>query len=305
MQINLTQVLPCHLKCSFCVSKKNLIPKTRYDLENFITVIDICTKYGIYNFDLTPHIGEFLLDEQFMSKMLFLESNKKVKTWNFVTNFLPDNPAFYILIPEFSKGTINISIYGLSQKQYIETTGKDMFSKFCNNLWFTITKAEELKKKLKTINLYTRYNNSPLDSESYIIFLLDELKKLGATEDITEIHNKNWGGLIESDFIGKEKNGICQHSICDNGIFPNGDMTLCNCWDTFKTLSLGNIFNKSLKSIYSENSKFGELIKGQMFGKYTGICEKCNDFELVDINSIEIDWLKKYKKIIKQTREQR
>ncbi len=305
MIINLMQILPCQLSCNFCAKTKVTLTQERYSLEKFITIVNICTKYGIDSFDLTPHIGDFLLDKQHMSKILFLESNPKVKKWNFVTNFLTPSPEFCILIPEFSKGTISPSIYGLTDKQYFETTGKHMFSKLCDNLWFTIIKAKDNKKKLKNINIYVRYNSSPINRESsYMLFLLDEMKKLGAREDISEICNKNWGGLIESDFERK-KNGICQHAIQDNGIFLNGDMTLCNCWDTYKTLNLGNIFDESLESIYSENSKFGELIKGQMFGKYTGICEKCNDFELINIDKIEIDWLKKYINIIEKTRKQR
>lgn len=297
MQINLTQILPCQLQCKFCLNSKAKMPIEKYDFETFKTTVEICVNHGIYDFSLTPHIGDFALDKDYWKKILFLECHPEVKSWNFITNFLSSDINSFVTLP-FKKGSVCISIYGLTQEDYLKATGKDMFEQLCYNLWHIVSCGINLKR----INLYIRYDSSPIEKND----MIEQLKKAGAKVDTTEILNKNWGGFIPSDYFGKTKNGICQHAaICDNGIFPDGSMTLCNCWDTFKSLYIGNIFDDGLKKIYSEDSKFGRLIKDQIFNKYHSICRNCNDFELVNIDEIEIPWLKKYINIIKRTREQR
>jgi len=299
MIINLTQFLRCQLKCKFCLNSyiHNRPDSEVFSLDQFKKVVEMCVKFGFTRFDLTPNLGDFLLDKNHIEKLKFLEQVPEIEWYGFVTNFLNSSKELLEHIQNMKTGFVEPSVYGYNRKQYEENTGRDYF-----NLFFK--KLTDLNKYIidKNINpariRYYLRCDTDIDSLLYkrISFIV---QNYGAQMENHEFINRNWAGQIPKQCkIDVVKKGICAHAIVDNGIFTNGDVTLCNCWDTYKTLIIGNIYKQSLEEIYSEDSIFGQYMKEQMVGIYRGICNNCDDLTLVSPNQIEHSWMNRYKKII-------
>jgi radical SAM protein with 4Fe4S-binding SPASM domain len=301
MIINIIQLLRCQLKCKFCLNSymDEHPPIEIFSLDQFKEVVKLCVDFGFTRFDLTPNLGDFLLDRNHIEKLKFLESIPEIEWYGFVTNFLNSSRELLEFLPYMKKGFIEPSVYGYNRKQYKETTGKDFFNLF-------VLKLNKLNNYIieKNINpaRIRYYLRCDIDKESSLYKEMDFIvNNYNAKVENQELINRNWAGQIpkqcEIDII---KKGICAHAIVDNGIFINGDVTLCNCWDTYKKLIIGNIYKQSLEEIYSEDSIFGQYMKEQMVGIYKGICNNCDDLTLVSMSQINHPWMNKYKNIIER-----
>jgi len=301
MIINMTQILKCQLKCKFCLkSHIDTYPNLEiFPIEQFKEVVNLCVDFGFTRFDLTPNMGDFLLDKNHIEKLKFLESIPEIRWYGFVTNFLNSSRELLELLPYMTKGFVEPSIYGYSREQYKETTGKDFFNIF-------VFKLNELGDYIINNNINPApiryYLRCELDTNSSLYKMMEFIvKEYKAQMEWQEFINRNWAGHIPPQSkIEVIKKGICAHAIADNGILPNGDVSLCNCWDTYKQLIIGNIYKQSLEEIYTEDSVFGEYIKEQMVGIYKGICDNCDDLSLVSVRQIKHPWMNKYKKIIER-----
>lgn len=301
MIINIIQLLRCQLKCKFCLNSyiNEHPPIEIFSVKQFKEVVMMCVDFGFTRFDLTPNLGDFLLDRNHIEKLKFLESIPEIEWYGFVTNFLNSSRELLELLPYMKKGFIEPSVYGYNRKQYKETTGKDFFNLF-------VLKLNELNNYIIEENInpariryYLRCDidkDSSLYKRMYFI-----VKNYNAKMENQELINRNWAGQIPKQCkIDIIKKGICAHAIVDNGIFINGDVTLCNCWDTYKKLIIGNIYKQSLEEIYSEDSIFGQYMKEQTVGIYKGICDNCDDLTLVSPDQIKHLWMNKYKRIIER-----
>lgn len=302
MKINLTQFLPCQLRCTFCLnSTEHGIKPDLFSLEDFRKVIDLCIENEFNEVDLTPNLGDFLSDPNHIEKLSYLENHPGVKWYGFVTNFLDVKDEILEFSSKMTKGIIEPSIYGFDSLQYKQVTGKDFFDKFVENIKRLSHHIIEENMVSPPLRYYLRCEVKE-DSWLYkhMMFMAETYK---ARMEWTELINKNWAGQIEKQTPGfegeSEKKGICQHAITDIGIFPNGDVSLCNCWDSFGKLILGNIYKEDLMDILEEKTRFGEIIKGQIFNKYQSICADCDDFSQIDEVEIPFKWMKKYEKIAK------
>jgi len=301
MIINITQILRCQLKCKFCLNSYLVKhpPIEIFSLDQFKEVVKLCVDFGFTRFDLTPNLGDFLLDRNHIEKLKFLESIPEIEWYGFVTNFLNSSRELLELLPNMKKGFIEPSIYGYSKEQYKETTGRDLYDLFVSKLNALNDYIVEQDINPARIRYYLRCD---VDKNSSLYKRMEFIvKNYNAKMENQEFVNRNWAGQIpkqcEIDII---KKGICAHAIVDNGIFINGDVTLCNCWDTHKKLIIGNIYKQSLEEIYSEDSIFGQYMKEQTVGIYRGICNNCDDLTLVLVDQIKHPWMNKYKTIIER-----
>lgn len=301
MIINITQILRCQLKCKFCLNSYiDNHPKLEiFPLDQFKEVVKLCVNFGFTRFDLTPNLGDFLLDKNHIKKLEFLESIPEIRWYGFVTNFLNPSKELLELLPYMKRGIVEPSIYGYNKKQYKEITGRDYFDLF-------VLKLNELEDYIIKNNIIPApvryYLRCDLNKDSSLYKKMDFMvKKYKAKMEWKEFTNRNWAGHIpKQSEIEVVKKGICAHAIADNGVLPNGDVSLCNCWDTYKQLIIGNIYKQSLEEIYEEDSIFGQYMKEQMVGIYKSICDNCDDLTLVSARQIKHPWMNKYKKIIER-----
>jgi radical SAM protein with 4Fe4S-binding SPASM domain len=299
MIINITQILRCQLNCKFCLkSHIDIYPNLEiFPIEQFKEVVKLCVDFGFTRFDLTPNMGDFLLDKNHIEKMKFLEGIPEIRWYGFVTNFLNSTKELLEFLPYMKNGFVEPSIYGYSREQYKETTGKDFFNLFTKK--FNELNDYIIEKNINPIRV-RYYLRCKTDTNSPMYKTIDHIvKNYNAQIELGEFVNRNWAGYIPPQSkIKVIKKGICAHAVADNGILPNGDVSLCNCWDTYKQLIIGNIYKQTLEEIYAEDSIFGQYMKEQMVGIYRGICDNCDDLSLVSPRQLKHPWIKKYKNII-------
>jgi radical SAM protein with 4Fe4S-binding SPASM domain len=263
-----------------------------FSYEKFVETIDKLTDYGFNSIELTPNVGDLFLDPEFTSKLTYLENNPKIKSYTFVSNFLAATPLDIYQIVLSQKCDCAVSIYGYDQESYLKTTGIDAFDKFFDVYTLISSKCEDYENA-EPFTFYMRCSTFEDLPECRLKRGIRSMMKLGAKLENGETMNRNWGGMM-NDNIG-EKRGICSRVLAENGIYPNGDITACNCWDWKKELIIGNMNEQSLDEIYGEKSKFSEILANQFRNKYIGPCIKCDDFSPARDFHFHFPWTKIYK----------
>ncbi len=292
--INIITTNHCQLRCKFCLNTKlnNNFPKEVHSYEGFVETIDKCIEYGFNRFDLTPNIGDIFLDPDIMKKIEYLENNKNVERYEFVTNFLAIKKEDIEKLFHTNKCECAISIYGPNKDAYKEITGIIAFNRFLKN--FVLLR--DMSKKFDNFDIfmfYMRYSKLEDFPESSIKECITDMLSKGAILENAETTNRNWGGMM-LDNVG-EKKGICSRLLSENGIYSNGDITACNCWDWNKELIIGNMNEQSLEEIYSMSSIYGNLLADQFKNIYAGPCITCDDFNGVRDYDLHHEWSKIYK----------
>jgi hypothetical protein len=262
-----------------------------FTTERFKSVVNKATEHGFTEIDLTPHVGDIFDDDDAVERLEFLRKHPKVEKYSFATHLLsPDHEGLVHIVHGSLRGDdrlwVDISVYGWDSESYKAQTGVDRFKDFLENfrqlVWSGMVMSNPYP--LSSVNLYMRAGHTFEDfPESEIKNYMRDAIKLGASVENDEVSNLNWGGKIDQ---GKEpeehRKGLCVHLVIHNGVFPDGDMTMCCCWDTFKELQFANIDDLDIF-----NSRYWRFITSHLAGNYPDICKNCNDFYLASSDDLE------------------
>ncbi len=299
MKINLTTVSKCQLNCRFCMQSQGLeYTEQTFTFDRFKEVVDKAIDIGFDEFDLTPNMGDIFDAHDVYYRLKYLNTTKKVKKYSFATHLLGTGPECMRHILDSDKIWVDISIYGWNREVYINQTGEDRFDDFLENFkdFVCLANLHPHSKPMRNINLYMRsgvtFDDFP---ESETRRWLEEAISLGAMVENDEVGDLNWGGKINQGKSNPPKKGVCVHLIIHNGVYPDGDMTMCCCWDTNKELVFANIDEGDIF-----NDRYWQYITSHLSGNYRGICENCNDFYAASPEDLdEYPHLKNLKRLIK------
>jgi len=228
-------------------------------VEDFEDYAKKCIAFGIREYELTPIVGDPMLDINLLSRIKFL-SQYGISKILFYTNLVLYGEIEKIL--DYEKIEVNISIYGGNRKEYHKNTGYDYYNVFKNNLNKLLTFARKCDMIYK-IKLWIRHEGT--DYNPYMV--ANDIKKYNATG------NNDWKN--PKAIVQTGRRGICQFAIEDNCIFPNGDISICGWFDINKQTIIGNLNKQSLEEIYDSKGKYEHILQEQLEGRYTGICKNC------------------------------
>lgn len=275
-----------------------------FTTERFKEVVNKATEHGFTEIDLTPHVGDIFDDHDAVERLEFLRKHPKVKKYSFATHLLsPDIEGLCHIVHGSLGGDdklwVDVSVYGWDRKSYMEQTGVDRFNDFLENFRQLVFSGFVMSnpRPLDSVNLYMRAGTTFEDfPESEIKNYMKDAIQLGAKVENDEVSNLNWGGKIEQGKIPEDdRKGLCVHLIIHNGVFPDGDMTMCCCWDTFKELQFANIDDKDIF-----NEQYWKFVTAHLAGNYPDICAKCNDFYLASPDDLDdYPHLEKIKRLLK------
>ena len=297
----------CNLRCRFCGYSKSLNNKKLIMTnETFFEIINKATEFGYDTFGLTPIVGEVFVDENFISKMKFLEAHPKVKNYSFFTNFsLVNEDIINEIIKTRKLKELYISLYGHDLNSFINITrsNKKSFDKIISNLHYLLKKSGEIKFKLSFGLRTNRYFHNLKNCESELCFILRSIIKT-TKSNIQILKSFNtWGGLITQDDVKGldmiindpsqfHKNGACSLIFYKNQVMADGIVNACACRDINATLKIGDIKIQNLNEIFSINNKlYANLIESQQEGKFNSVCERCDFYRSIYKN---YDVYKKY-----------
>lgn len=284
IDIQLHIIGTCQLKCEYCAKD---IFNDYMDLETFKRVVDKCVAFGFKRFELTPTVGDLLLDPELEDKFVYLDS-KPIENIFFFTNLLNLNKDIIEILNRTKKLNIRISLYGDSPVTYKRYTNVDKFNTFIDNLYIL---SHNMRRGLvgefniryegwSNKNLYKLTN--PLYRTLYGMILAGKI-----TEDqiVDDSYNDNWNEVVEQGYEldhveHRERDGVCRFAVISNSVLPNGDITLCGCIDTQRKMIIGNLFKQSLNEIYGYDSLYHRILHDQTTQMYRGMCIDCTMYDI-------------------------
>jgi len=274
----------CNSKCSFCpTSNKDLMKQFKRplkqmsfelykkiidDLHDFKTKIKVIRLYG--------H-GEPLLNKYFCDMVKYAKDSGKVETVDTTTNGLLLTPKLNYDLAKSGIDRINISVNGLTDKQYLEFAGiKVDFKNFVKNI-------KHLYENKKNIYIFIKINGDTIDKEEEKLFL-DIFEPLADSVAIEKSMNC-WEGFEPKGFQRQEENigiygqkidkavEICPYIYYSLYIWPTGEVSLCFL-DWNRKLLINDITKNSLYDIW--NGTTLKLIRSMMLNNQKNpICKNC------------------------------
>ena len=279
----------CQFNCEFCV--KSDLPtdfKVEMEMSNFKKYADKCIDYGIKTFELTPIVGEPLLDKQFIEKLAYLSPH--VDYIMSFTNLMGLTEKMIKELDRFPNFYLYLSIYGNTPEIFTKRTGMDA----------KLFKTFEKRYSHLATHILTRKNSGFNIGEITYRFKPETHRrknfenKIDAITNYLEMSKKcsevyvfsddyNWKELygvketLEDEATKREINGVCRNLVQDVGIWDNGDVGICSGWfDINKRMILGNLNQTSLKEIFKDGGLYHTIYKEQNKGLYRSLCKHCN-----------------------------
>ena len=287
----------CNAKCTFCAYPKVVANKTLQtgvmSFEVFKKAVDEWAALGGQFMDLTPVVGDPLIDPGIVEKIDYARNHAKIKDVVMTTNaiLLNHNDTYKRIIDAGVSGVF-ISTSGANREAYEKTYGVKQYDKMISAVRNLL---EYNRSKGEPARIAVRFRNSEKPSQiirskdfkEHIKPYLSDRVRVNFTVDFD-----NWGGTIKpSDIHGNMRmrvlppalNVPCQR-LFDYAVRHDGSVRLCGCRLTrtdLDDLVVGNLKQKSIVEI-SRSDEAWNLIKGFYRGKRPETCRECTFYQPVD-----------------------
>jgi radical SAM protein with 4Fe4S-binding SPASM domain len=292
----------CNAKCTFCAYPKVVANKTLQTgimpFDVFKKAVDEWAAVGGQNLDLTPVVGDPLVDPGLLEKIDYAVNHAHIKDVVLTTNaiLINKNDTYKKLI-DLGIGGVFISTQGASREVYEKIYGvkhyDDAMSGIRNLMEYNRSKGEPARIVVRFRNHEkpSQIIRSP-DFKKNIQPYLSERVRVNFTVDYD-----NWGGTIQpSDLSGSMRlrklppplNVPCKN-LFNFAVRHDGRIRLCGCRLTrsdVDDLVVGNIREKSLEEI-SKSDQAWSIIKGFYAGKRPETCLECTFYQPIDRQWLE------------------
>lgn len=270
--IQIHTITKCSLNCHFCIKGKTDIPEFNLHMDTFRNYVDRCVEFGIRNFELTPCVGDPLCDPYILDRVDYL-SGKDIDSVYFYTNLhLMDDYKLQIL-SSFDKFRLYVSVY--------DTDDEGFYFNIRNLIDNYSSIIEEFHMRVDNWDIRRLDKISePLCRILKTGVLMGNIK---TCQIIKKSKNFDWyGNLVvdEIEFsepIRNGRRGPCHFAKVDNGIFPDGDITLCHWFDIHKRMIIGNVGD--LQKTYRDDSLYQKVLGEQEQGLFRSMCINCQGYQ--------------------------
>ena len=292
----------CNAKCSFCAYPKVVANKTLQTgimpFDVFKKAVDEWAAVGGQSLDLTPVVGDPLVDPGLLEKVDYAVNQAHIKDVVLTTNaiLLNRNDTYKKLI-DLGIGGVFISTQGTSREVYEKVYGVKHYDEAMSGVRNLL---EYNRSKGEPSRVVIRFRNSEKPSEivrskdfaENIKPYLSEKVRINFTVDFD-----NWGGTIQptdmSGFMRLRKLPPPLNVPCKNlfnfAVRHDGNVRLCGCRLTRNDLDdlvVGNIRENSLAEI-SRSDRAWNVIKGFYSGKRPETCLECTFYSPIDRRWLE------------------
>jgi MoaA/NifB/PqqE/SkfB family radical SAM enzyme len=292
----------CNAKCTFCAYPKVVENKTLQtgvmSFDIFKKAVDEWAAAGGEDLDLTPVVGDPLVDPGVLDKVDYAVNRAHIKRVYLTTNaILLDRNDTYKKLIDLGIAGVFISTQGASKAAYEKVYGVKKYDEAMSGIRHLL---EYNRAKGEPAQIIIRFRNE--EKPSQIIrspdfvqqikpFLSDQVR-VNFTVDFD-----NWGGTIQpADMSGAMRMrrlpprlDVPCTALFGFSIRHDGNVRLCGCRLTRNDLDdlvVGNLKEKSLAEI-SQSDEAWSIIKGFYAGKRPETCTGCTFY-----NPIDQDWLK-------------
>jgi sulfatase maturation enzyme AslB (radical SAM superfamily) len=294
MQTAVTNI--CNAKCAFCA-----YPRVVHDrrmnfgvmsFEVFKKAVDEWATLGGENLDLTPTVGDTLIDPGLLSKIQYAVGQARIKNVVLTTNgILLNKGSLYQRLIDSGIGCIYISTQGTDRKAYKEVYGVDCYEQVISGLTNLL---EYNRVRGNPVYVGIRFRNVQRPSE--ILASKDFIECIrpylcDKVECNFTVDYDNWGGSIASTDLPRVmrlrrlplKTNVPCVGLFNYTVLRDGRVRLCGC--RFKTserddMIVGDIKTESMEEV-SKGNRVWEIIEGFYAGKRPEACEECTFYRPV------------------------
>lgn len=277
----------CNARCPYCAYRFSKKPKKTMSLELYEKVIKQYDSLGGGGINLTPTIGEPLLDKTIIDKIKMTKKHPNISNILFYTNLLNLNNFDVKELLSSGINRISISTAIGSKEMYSRLFGVDKYDLMFANLIKLLEENKDLKNPVNII-LALRFDKTfdVANNGDYkrILGLIDRKK-------ITQLPNErgydNWGGVIgKKDLPEKaifrqsksERIQPCRELYRRINILADGEVNFCICRDFNYEMTIGNINSDSLLDIWRGNG-LKKLRNDWKAGRnIPEICRNCSNY---------------------------
>jgi MoaA/NifB/PqqE/SkfB family radical SAM enzyme len=287
----------CNAKCSFCAYPKVVENKTLQtgvmSFDIFKKAVDEWAAAGGEDLDLTPVVGDPLVDPGVLDKVDYAVNHARIKRVYLTTNaILLDRNDTYKKLIDLGIAGVFISTQGANKEAYEKVYGVKKYDEAMSGIRHLL---EYNHARGEPACIIIRFRNaekpgqiirSP-DFVRHIKPYLSDKVRINFTVDFD-----NWGGTIQpSDMSGSMKmrrlppplNLPCQ-GLFGFSVRHDGSVRLCGCRLTrtdLDDLVVGNLREKSLAEI-SQSDESWNIINGFYSGKRPETCVGCTFYKPID-----------------------
>jgi MoaA/NifB/PqqE/SkfB family radical SAM enzyme len=290
--LNISVSTRCSLGCRICAYPYSRIPRQIMSDALFQSLIDRAIRFGYRTFNLTPLLGEVLLDPSFSEKLQYLDHHPGVKFYFFSSNFTHADNAFFEVLEKLKKlRWLSVSFYGLNPQDYSlmtrasEAVFKDVV-KNLNKLLSIPSLAGRCEVKVRGPG--PQVATPPLTE---CVELMTRLQD----QDILVRHGvriMNWGGVIKQETKGlfadfkeveRRRKTPCVFLFHKPTILPDGTVNACSCGDAHALLRIGRFAEQEFDEVFSvTNSAYMHILRQQLVGIFSGPCSGCSGYRALD-----------------------
>ena len=292
----------CNAKCTFCAYPKVVANKTLQTgimpFDVFKKAVDEWAAVGGQSLDLTPVVGDPLVDPGLLEKIDYAVNHAHIKDVVLTTNaILINRNETYKKLIDLGIGGVFISTQGASREVYEKIYGvkhyDDAMSGIRNLMEYNRSKGEPARIVVRFRNHEkpSQIIRSP-DFKKNIQPFLSERVRVNFTVDFD-----NWGGTIQpADMSGSMRLRKLPPRLdvpCKNlfnfAVRHDGRVRLCGCrlqTNDNDDLVVGNIKDGTLAEI-SRSDEAWAIIKGFYEGKRPHTCLECTFYMPINQNWLE------------------
>jgi radical SAM protein with 4Fe4S-binding SPASM domain len=284
----------CNAKCTFCAYPKVVANKTLetgvMSFAVFKKAVDEWAALGGQSLDLTPVVGDPLVDPGILDKVQYAVKTAGLKDVYLTTNaiLINKNDTYKKLI-DLGIAAVFISTQGASREAYEKIYGvqhyAEAISGIRNLLDYNRAKGEPARIVIRFRNHEkpSQIIRSP-DFQTHIRPYLSERVRVNFTVDFD-----NWGGTIKpEDLSGSMRmrklppalNVPCKN-LFNFAVRHDGRVRLCGCRLTRNDnddLVVGNIRQETLQAV-SQSEAAWNIIRGFYSGKRPDTCQQCTFYQ--------------------------
>ncbi len=294
LNVGITNI--CNARCNFCAYPRVVDGKTLQTgvmpLATFKKAVDQFAQNGGHYLDLTPVVGDPLVDPEVFEKVRYATLEAKLGYVGFYTNaILLNHKDNYRRLIDSGIHFVSISTQGTDRELYKKVYGVDKYDQVISGIQNLL---EYNRSKGEPVRVVIEFRNAQKPSE--IIRSADYQQKIKPyfSEKVRvnfTIDYDNWGGRIEGkDMLGVQKLRVAPEPVnlpCQRlfaySVRHDGSVRLCACRllkSDFDDLIVGNLHQTSFTDVI-RGERAWNIIEGFFEGKRPEVCRGCTMYKPV------------------------
>lgn len=280
----------CNADCTFCGYRFMKQPKSTMSVDLFKKTVDDYASQGGGTLNLTPTVGDPLVDGKIIEKISYARSVPQIGSIFLYTNAILLDKFGYEQVLRSGISRLAISTYMGSSEGYKRYYQKDEYSRVVRNIIGILRANKELGTQVKvTLHLRCEGNES-LWKET------DEYTEIASLIDPSDIsfmkEYDNWGGLIQEDDIPdgtvlqfpisveEKSKSPCFEMYRRIHVLANGNVGVCVCRDLEGEINIGSVEHSTITELW-QGDKIKEYRSNWTKGILPEVCVECTRYEPV------------------------